>query len=181
MLKNIFKIQNLTNIKVISASTLFAAISIIMGKFLALNIGDTIRFSFENLPIILSGIFFGPIVGALTGAVADILGCFLRGYPLNYILTIAAVFIGFAAGIVFTLLKHCKLYIKTAITLFVCHSIGSVIIKSIGLSIFYDLPLTLTLLQRSFNYICVLVCEFFLIVILLKNKLFVKQMDNFTR
>ena len=71
-MQNFLKTKNLGNIKVLVCSAVFAAISIICGKFLAISIGDTIRISFENTPIILSGFCFGPVVGLLTGLIADI-------------------------------------------------------------------------------------------------------------
>ena len=105
MFKKLFVPQNFGNLKVLITATLFASVSIVCGKFLAFNVGDILRFSFENLPIILSGIAFGPLVGAFTGLIADTVGCLLRGYALNPILTLAAIFIGFAAGFIFNITK----------------------------------------------------------------------------
>ena len=45
------------------ASAFLVAISIVCGKYLAIRGGDVLRFSFENLPILLAGIAFGPLVG----------------------------------------------------------------------------------------------------------------------
>ena len=67
---------------------LFAAMSIVLGKFLSIKIGDNIRISFENLSLIMSGIFFGPLVGLVTAAVADIVGCILYGYAINPIISV---------------------------------------------------------------------------------------------
>ena len=100
-MRNLLKTKNVTNLKILAVSALFAAISFICGKFLAISIGETIRFSFENLPLILIGIVFGPTVGALTAVVADIVGCLLRGYAINPLLTAAAAFIGFFEGLIF--------------------------------------------------------------------------------
>ena len=49
MKNDFWGIKKLKNIKVLSSVALFAAISIVSGKFLAISIGDTIRISFENL------------------------------------------------------------------------------------------------------------------------------------
>ena len=181
MFKNLLKIKNLKDTKVLAVTALFAAISIVCGKFLAFNIGDTLRFSFENLPIIVIGIFFGPLNGMLCGIVADLLGCLLRGYAINPILTLAAAFIGFSAGFVFSLLRRANVYFKSFITLFFCHSIGSVIIKTIGLCIWYGSPFGITIAQRILNYIIVLFAEFFVLIILLKQKIFVKQIKKISR
>ncbi len=180
MLKKLFMPQNLGNLKVMTAAALFATISLICGKFLAFNVGDILRFSFENLPIILSGIAFGPLVGAVTGLIADVVGCLLRGYALNPILTLAAVFIGFASGLIFNLLKNCNIHLRAAVVLFVSHTVGSVLIKSVGLSLWYSLPFYVTLAERTVNYIIVAAAEFVFLVILLKNKPFYNQIIKMT-
>ncbi len=170
MQNNLFGFKNIKNLKVLAVSALFAAISIILGKFLAFNVGVTLRFSFENLPIFLSGFFFGGPIGALTALVADIIGCILRGYAINPILTFASVFIGFTSGILAKLLSKLNFYIATALNVAVCHFIGSVLIKTVGLNIWYGSPFLPLLFQRSLNYIVVAVFEYFCLVILLKNK-----------
>ena len=178
MQNNIFGFKNIKNLKVLAISALFAAISIILGKFLAFNVGDTLRFSFENLPFFLSGFFFGGPVGALTALVADIIGCILRGYAINPILTFASVFIGFTSGLLAKLLSKLNFYIATALNVTVCHFIGSVLIKTVGLSIWYGSPFVPLLIQRSINYIIVAICEYFCLVILLKSKSLKSQISS---
>ena len=60
-------------------AAILAAMSLILGKFLQIPnpFQEFIRISFENLPVMLAGIAMGPVVGALVGTVADLLGCFL--------------------------------------------------------------------------------------------------------
>ena len=36
---------------------------------------ESLRISFGNIPVLLSGLLGGPVAGALVGAVADIIGC----------------------------------------------------------------------------------------------------------
>ena len=49
------------------------AMSIILGKLLAINITTMIRISLENLPIIFTAIALGPVAGGTVAFVADIL------------------------------------------------------------------------------------------------------------
>ncbi len=169
-MQKFLKTKNLGNMKVLVCSAVFAAISIICGKFLAISIGDTIRISFENTPIILSGFCFGPVVGLLTGLVADIVGCILRGYAINPLITLASVFIGFAAGAIFSLLHKANLNLKLFISVVVCHAVGSVVIKTVGLFLMYGTPFLPTLLARTVNYIIVALAEFLILKILLRNR-----------
>ena len=152
---------------------LLSAISIITGKYLAFNVGEFIRFSFENLPIIFAGLAFGPIVGALVGVVADLVGCLLVGYAINPIITVGAAVIGLISGLVRFLPeihgRHEHLF-KIIIAVLASHLVGSVIIKSFGLAVFYDLPLIMLMLWRLLNYTIVGSLEGFILYHLMKNK-----------
>lgn len=54
---------------------LLVAISIVLTRMFGFMIFDgTVRISFGNVPIALSGIILGPFAGFLVGAIADILG-----------------------------------------------------------------------------------------------------------
>ena len=168
--KDFWGISYLKNIKVTATVALFVAISIVSGKFLAISIGDTLRFSFENLTIILSGILFGPLVGCITGIVADLIGCVLRGYTINPILTLGAALIGFISGALYHFLKNTHISFSLAVSSFFAHLIGSVLIKSFGLSVFYSLPFVVTLISRCINYAVVFTAEFIVLLILMKNR-----------
>lgn len=180
MLKNndILGLGNLKKLKTMILVGIFAAISILLGKFLAISIGETLRFSFENTTIILSGMLFGPITGAVTGLVADLLGCLLRGYSINFIITFGAVSIGFLAGL-FSYRK--KSTINIILSVIISHVLGSVIIKTFGLSIVLSYPFWITLFQRSINYAIVSLAEIILLIIIFKNKSFERQLREFLR
>ncbi len=180
MFQKVFKTDKLKEVKILVVATFFASISLVCGKFLAFSIGDTLRFSFENLPLILVGMLFGPTVGALTAVTADIIGCILRGYAINPILTFAAAFIGFLAGILYDVLKKTSIYIRVSVSVILCHIFGSVFIKTVGLCIWYSTPFLITLLQRSINYAIVSVAELIVLIIILKNKAFLGQITKIT-
>lgn len=59
---------------------LLTAISIILTRFASVMIGLVIRLSFGEIPVMLSGILFGPVVGAFTGVVADLVGFTLNSH-----------------------------------------------------------------------------------------------------
>ena len=65
--------------KVLIAAALLAAMSMVLGKFAAINVTNSIRIGFGGLPIQMAGIFFGPVIGGAVGLVADVIGCILRG------------------------------------------------------------------------------------------------------
>ncbi len=179
-MQNFLKTKNLTNLKVLICSALFAAISIVLGKFLAISVGQTLRFSFENLPLILTGALFGPTVGTLTALASDILGCFLRGYELNPILTAAAALTGFLSGAVYSGIQKRSITVAALFTVITCHIVSSVIIKTIGLYVFYKTPFFVLLGTRVINYAVVIIAEFFVLKLLLSSKSFTSQIKKIT-
>lgn len=145
------------NLKTIVFLAMLVAISIICGKYLAIRGGDIMRFSLENMPIIFAGMAFGPLAGGLVGAVADLVGCIMVGYTINPIVTIGATVIGVIAGVLPLLLKKAKLSstIILIITVTAAHTVGSVIVKTVGLASYYEMPFMILLLWRILNYVIV--------------------------
>lgn len=146
------------------------ALSIVCGKFLAIPVGDVLRFSFENLPILFAGLAFGPVEGVLVGICADLLGCVLRGYAINPVVTIGAVAIGLLAGFGGRLLRRLPLPWQVVLTTAVAHLIGSVVIKTVGLAQYYAMPLWLLMGWRLLNYVVIAALETLLLCLLLRNK-----------
>lgn len=73
------------------------ALSIVFTRFLSVMIPisgfPAIRVSFGSIPIVISGLFFGPAIGGLTGAAADLVGVLINpmgtyhpGFTLSSIL-----------------------------------------------------------------------------------------------
>lgn len=73
-LKKTFSTQNL----VMMAALI--AMQIILARFLSIQASDTLRISFESIPVILAGMWLGPIPGAIVAVIADFLGTILSGY-----------------------------------------------------------------------------------------------------
>jgi ECF transporter S component (folate family) len=136
---------------------MLVAISIICGKYLALRGGDIMRFSLENMPIIFAGMAFGPVAGGLVGLTSDIVGCIMVGYTINPIVAVGATAIGIIAGVLPSLLKKTKLspLFILIITVGCAHFIGSIIIKTAGLYVYYEISLIALILWRVLNYVIV--------------------------
>ncbi len=166
------------NLRVLVCSALFVAMSIVLGKFVPLINVDVLRFSLENLPILMAGIVFGPAIGAVVGGVADIVGCVLVGYQINPVVTLGAITIGLVSGIFsFYIVKKFSL-LKIALSVGAAHLCGSVLVKSFGLAAFYEWSVWVLMLIRLLNYSILAVCETALIYLILKNKFIYSQFDK---
>ncbi len=169
------------NFRAMICAALFAAMSIILGKYLQIPVGEVIRISFENLPIIMSGIFFGPAVGVITGVVADLVGCILVGYDINPLVMAGAASVGLVSGAVSHYLFKKTLWLNILLSVVLAHLVGSVVIKTVGLSAWYDMPLYALMLWRLGTYVCIGTAEYAVILLLLKNKGFSSQLKKLTR
>lgn len=172
--KSLGGIRMFGNLKVLLVSAMFIALSIVLGKQLSFTLGP-IRISFENLTILMAGIMFGPIVGLVVGAAADIIGCIVVGYTICPIITVGAAAIGFISGVVsfYCFQSSTKLRIASAVGL--AHIIGSIIIKSIGLYLYFSYPLPMVLMRIP-TYIIIGCTEGFIIYTLVTNKAFSVQL-----
>jgi ECF transporter S component (folate family) len=81
-------------------AAVLCALSIVLTRLLSLSIGDTVRLNLGNIPIMLSGLWLGPLWTAAVGFAADFLGANLFSssgwYPL---LSLAPTLIGVLAAI----------------------------------------------------------------------------------
>ena len=160
------------NPKLMAILAILTATSIVAGKYLGIDAGEYMRFSLENMPIIFAGLAFGPIPGAIVGISADLIGCAIKGWaPIPWV-TVGAAMIGLVSGLMPILLKKAKLPLPllVAVTVASTHIIGSLLIKSIGLSAFYGTPYHTILLWRVTNYIVVGLADGATLYTLLKNK-----------
>lgn len=171
------------NLRITIILALMVAISILMGKYLAIRGGDVMRFSLENTPIILSGIAFGPGAGALVGLVADLVGCIMVGYTINPLVALGAVVIGLISGFVPRVLTKIKINdkLKLVITVAIAHLIGSVLIKTLGLSAYYDMPFMILMLWRVLNYLIVGILDGVVIHVLLGRREIDRQIKELTK
>lgn len=178
-------VSSLKNVHVLTLMAMLAAMSIIFGKFLAFNAGP-LRISFENLPILMAGMFLGAPAGFLTGITADIVGCLMVGYSINPIITIGAGCIGLIAGILFHVLRDASFsrlpepLTPCLISIMGAHFIGSMIIKSAGLVLYYHYTFV-QVAWRVPTYLAIGTAEALIITALLSNKAFTDLLSRIKR
>ena len=162
-------------IRLLTNMAMMIALSVVIGIFCktVLNFGNGLfRITFENLPIILTGIVLGPIAGGVVGLSSDIISYLLspQTYPLNIVVTIGAAVIGILSGLIskYIIKRKCKMQIIVSSS--VAHLVGSMIIKSIGLYSYYGV----LVLWRIPLYIAIATVEIILLCLLLQSKAFSK-------
>ncbi len=175
------------NPRALCLAALLAAMSLILGKFLQIPtpFAEFVRISFENLPVILAGIALGPLAGAMTGAVADLVGCLAYGYSINPLITLGAASVGLVAGVVSWLLARTPLLCRLSLSAVAAHLVGSVGIKTAGIAAWYlskyDLGYFELMLWRLLNYTIIAVLEIAILYALLRHRGFQKQLERMCR
>ncbi len=169
--------SDLRNPRVLTAAALMAAVSLVLA-FLAKSLFGTgpLRVTFENLPILLGSLLFGPAVGALIAVCADLLSCLIAGMAPNLIITAGAAAVGFVSGVFFRYLmpeSHPRL--RLIVSVAAGHLVGSVLIKSIGLYVYYG-P---AVFWRIPLYAAIAAAESLLMILLFENGAFLKQIEKF--
>ncbi len=168
-------IRLMGNLKVLITMALFIALSMVF-KQISVNCGP-FRIGFENLPLLLSGIMFGPVIGFIVGAAADVFGCIFSGFPINPLITLGAASIGLVSGIVYFYFFENRPSLKVFASVAFAHVIGSMIIKSFGLFLWYNYELPVLLLRIPL-YIIIGTVEGYVTYLLMKNKAFLRQLEK---
>ena len=167
------------SIKALTTAAMLTAMSVIIGilckNFLNFG-GGLFRITFENLPIILTGILYGPIVGGAVGAATDLISYFLSAqiYPPNLIVTLGATMVGVTAGIFAKFIVKKQGYAQIIVSGAAAHIIGSMIIKPIGLFQFYQW----SVLFRIPLYLVIAPIEIIILCLLYRNSAFRRVMEN---
>ncbi len=164
------KNRSVRSLRVTVVCSLLVAMSVVCGKFLQLPVGEVLRFSLENLPILFAGMAFGPLCGMVVGVLADSIGCLAVGYTINPLVTCGAAVIGLVGGLMYRLSGRLPRGVRVAITVAAAHFLGSVVVKTIGLAAYYAMPVWALGLWRLLNYTLVGIVEGLLLHALLKNK-----------
>ena len=147
--------ENKISTKVLVSSAILAAISIILTRFFSIMLSENLRVGLGTLPIMLSGFMFGPLAGAITGIVADLVGVMINPMGTYHIgFTISSMLQGLIPGIVsIFLMKDRKklgilnLLLSTALVYFGVHLLLNTLWLSQLQSVDYFILLSIRVLK----------------------------------
>ena len=119
--------------------------------------------------VLLAGIVFGPGAGFAVGALADMIGSILAGYAINPLITLGAGAIGLVAGLAWQKLPQLRTGLRLQISVLLGHFVGSMVITSLALRIFYGYPWSV-LAARVPNALILTAVNTVLLRLLMENK-----------
>ena len=133
-----------TSVRTLVMLALLVAMSIVFSRVLSISTGF-VRFNLGSLPVLLAALLFGPGAGFAVGAVADMIGGVLAGYAINPLITLGAGAIGLVAGLAWQKMPGLRIGLRLQISVLLGHFVGSMVITSLALRLFYGYPWALIL------------------------------------
>ena len=161
-----------TSVRNLTMLALLTAMSIVFSRVLSISTGF-VRFNLGSLPVLLAALLFGPGAGFVVGVVADMIGGVLAGYAINPLITLGAGAIGLVAGLAWRKLPGLRTGLRLQISVLLGHFVGSMVITSLALRIFYGYPWA-TLAVRIPNALILSAVNTVLLRILLENRSLMK-------
>lgn len=113
------------------------AMQIILARFLSIQASDILRISFESVPIVLAGMWLGPLSGAIVALIADILGTVLSGYGIWFPpIALGPVLVGVISGLSTKYVFHSDLSStreswKVVVTVLVAGIVNSLLVGTV--------------------------------------------------
>ena len=123
------------NTKRIIILAMLVALASILDNWPSIN-STFIQISFNFIPIVISGMLFGPAATAIVAALSDILGVMIRGQVPNMAFTVIAAGIGACYG--FFLSKTGSSRQTVLLCQLLVTVIGHIILNTVGIYIFYN-------------------------------------------
>jgi len=165
-------------IKALVYCAMLAAISVVMARLLSFSVAGGVRWSLDKFPLFLAGMFFGPVMGALTGFVADFTGSLMQ-FGFNPLLCLPAILYGLCGGLLRRFLLKNFFVVRLCLSYLLPTVVGSVLIQSFALSYAYPkgtfgTSLAYYLSTRSVQFAIVMVLEILIIYLLMKSKVFTR-------
>ncbi len=165
-------------IKHLAYCAMLAALSVVMARVFCFATPDGVRWSLDKFPLFLAGMFCGPVMGALTGFVADFTGSLMQ-FGFNPFLCPPAILYGLFGGLLRHYIRKNPSLLRLGISYFLPVALGSVLYQSCALAYFYFEGVFFEgvlyyLGTRSIQFSIMLAAETLIIYMLLKTNVFTR-------
>lgn len=176
--------------KTLTQAGFLVAISIVLTRFISIMVPlagglPALRLGFGEIPIIMSGLLFGPLVGGISGAIADLIGAwaFPQG-PYFPGFTLSSILWGVLPGIYSIYLRRKGergnpfTYKRILIIILICTIPISLLLNTYWLSLMFGKGFMVLLPGRVLSDIVKLPLEVYIITMLIKHLRTTVAIDN---
>ena len=171
--------KNRISTKHLVSCALLAALSVVMARVLCFATPDGVRWSADKFPLFLAGMLFGPVLGGITGFVADFLGSILQ-FGFNPFLCPPAILYGIFGGLMRHFIRKNPNILRLGLSYLLPIALGSILYQSAALSYFYFegtfwAGFVYYLGTRTIQFSIMLVVEVAIVYLLLKTNMFTRM------
>ena len=165
--------MNRTHTRTLATLALLCAMEIVLARFCVIWITNSIKITFEAIPILTAGLLFGPVAGAVVGAVSDILGAgLLSGLGWLPVLTVTPTLLGVMAGLLRPLVWKRLTLPRLLLVTGLGFVLGSMFWTTWWLSTLYGTPLPALLAVRVPLYCVIAVLDTLVLFFLCRSGVF---------
>ena len=125
----------------ICAMAMLIALQIVLARFLGWQVSEGLRISFESIPVLIAGMWLGPVAGLIVGVISDVLGTIISGYGVYFVpLAITPIVNGVLPPLIFRyILKDNINVVKCVVVLVITQLIASMLLGTLALTWYYKL------------------------------------------
>ena len=125
----------------LTTMAIFIAIQFVLARFVGIQVSEGLRVSFEAIPIILAGIWLGPMAGFLVGFLSDLVGTLIAGYGVYFLpLALTPILNGVLPGLIYRYVFKGELsFVKCIAMVVVTEIIASLLVGTYALTWYYRL------------------------------------------
>ena len=168
------KTSNRFSTKLLVYGAVLAALAIVFGRATVMYLPPDGKYTLDKFVLFMSGMFFGPVLGAFIGFVADFLGGLLFGLGFTPQFCVPAVLFGFFGGLFQIYLKKKFTLVRLGFAYLFPTVLAAILYQSAALALtFYPstfwINFKLYLFSRSIQFSIMLVVEVALIYFLLSK------------
>ncbi|MDR2358019.1 MAG: folate family ECF transporter S component [Oscillospiraceae bacterium] len=160
--------------RTMTALAALIAFSVVLTRFLSYAPEGPLRMSVGNMPIVLAGILFGPVGGALAGFAADVIGASVQGYGFNPLLIPTPILMGLIPGLLRPILDREATYLRFLLVSILPYIVGSIGYQSYILYTMYGGSYSIWFIYgwRAVIFIITPLVDTFIIYILFRRNVF---------
>ena len=164
--------------KTLAYCAMLAALQVVLARLIIPMPAADTRFSLEAIPVVMAGLFFGPMAGAMVGFSADLVGCLFSGFGYNPLFCLPPILYGLFGGLLRRYVSEKTNFLRVLLAFAPAVILGSFLWQSFTLAYVYNrdgefmLSLLAKLTTRGVQFAICWPVEALITTILLKSGIF---------
>ena len=164
--------------KTLAYCAMLAALQVVLARLIIPMPAADTRFSLEAIPVVLAGLLFGPVAGAMVGFSADLVGCLFSGFGYNPLFCVPPILYGLCGGFFRYFVSAKPNLWRIIVTYLPAVVLGSILWQSFTLAYVYNSQgafwesLMVKLTARSIQFVITGAMDAVITFILLKSGIF---------